>query len=50
MWFFKEIFNYLKVRKKYWLIPIFLILLLFGSIIMIGQGTPVVAPFIYTVF
>jgi hypothetical protein len=50
VWFLKEFYDYLKVRKKYWLIPIFLILMIFGSIIMVTQGTPVVAPFIYTVF
>ncbi len=50
MWFFKEFYDYLKVRKKYWLIPIFVVLLAFGSLIMISQGTPAVAPFIYTVF
>ena len=49
MWFFKEIFEYLKVRKKYWLIPIFLILALFGIIIVLSQGSAV-APFIYTIF
>ena len=50
MWFIKEFWDFLKVRKKYWLIPIFVVLLAFGSLIMISQGTPVVAPFIYTVF
>jgi len=50
MWFFKEFFDYLKVRKKYWLIPIFLCLLILGSFIMIGQGSPLLAPYIYAVF
>ena len=47
--FVKEFYNFLKVRKKYWLIPILLVLLLFGGIIVLSQGT-VVAPFIYTIF
>ena len=49
MWFFKEFYDYLKVRKKYWLIPIFAVLLLFGSLIVVSQGTAI-APFIYTLF
>jgi hypothetical protein len=47
--FFKEFWDFLKVRKKYWLIPIFIVLVLFGSLIVLSQGT-VVAPFIYTIF
>jgi|TARA_B100001964_G_C14022797_1_gene504651 hypothetical protein len=50
MWFFKEFFEYLRVRKKYWLIPIFVILLTLGAVVFLGQGTPAIAPFIYTVF
>ena len=49
MWFFKELFDYLKVRKKYWLIPIFIVLALFGALIILSQGSAV-APFIYTIF
>jgi|TARA_B110001450_G_C17655518_1_gene495060 hypothetical protein len=47
--FIKELFEFLKVRKKYWLFPIILILLFFGGIIVLSQGS-VVAPFIYTIF
>ena len=47
--FFKEFWDFLKVRKKYWLLPIFIILILFGSLIVLSQGTAV-APFIYTIF
>ena len=50
MSFLKEFLDYLKVRKKYWLIPIFIFIFLLGSLIMFGQSTPVIAPFIYTVF
>jgi len=47
--FVKEFFEFLKVRKKYWLLPIIIVLALFGSIIILSQGS-VVAPFIYTIF
>ena len=47
--FFREFFLFLKERKKYWLFPIFLILGLFGILIVLGQGSSV-APFIYAIF
>jgi hypothetical protein len=47
--FLKEFWDFIKVRKKYWLFPIFIILVLFGVLIALSQGT-VVAPFIYTIF
>jgi hypothetical protein len=47
--FFKEFWDFLKVRKKYWLLPILIVLVLFGSLIVLSQGTAV-APFIYTIF
>ena len=47
--FFKEFWDFLKVRKKYWLLPILIVLALFGSLIVLSQGTAV-APFIYTIF
>ena len=47
--FLKEFWEFLKVRKKYWLLPILLILLLFGGLIVLTQGSAV-APFIYTIF
>jgi hypothetical protein len=47
--FFKEFWDFIKVRKKYWLLPIFIVLALFGSLIVLSQGT-VVAPFIYAIF
>jgi hypothetical protein len=49
MSFFREFINYIIARKKFWLIPILIILLLFGGIIILAQGTAV-APFIYTIF
>lgn len=47
--FVKEFIFFLMKRKKYWLFPIFIFLLILGSLIFITQGTAV-APFIYTLF
>ena len=47
--FFKEFFGFLVARRKFFLLPIFLILLLFGALIVLTQGSAV-APFIYTLF
>ena len=47
MSFIKEFWEFLKVRKKYWLLPIILVLVLFGGLIVLTQGSAV-APFIYT--
>ena len=44
-----EIIRFIINRKKYWIIPIFIILALFGALIVFSQGS-VVAPFIYTIF
>ena len=44
-----EFLNFLKVRKKFWLVPIFLLLLIFGALFVVTQGTAL-APFIYTIF
>ena len=47
--FLKEFYKFLIIRKKYWLFSILIVLALFGSLIVLSQGT-VVAPFIYTIF
>ena len=47
--FFIEFCRFLKHRKKYWLFPIVIILVLFGSLVVLTQGSAV-APFIYTIF
>ena len=47
--FFKEFIRFLGVRKKYWLIPIIILIFLFGGLIILTQGSAV-APFIYTIF
>lgn len=44
-----EFWQFLRVRKKYWLMPILLVLMLFGGLIVLTQGSAV-APFIYTLF
>ena len=47
--FLKEFWEFLNERKKYWLLPIIIVLALFGVLIVLSQGTAV-APFIYTIF
>ena len=47
--FLKEFWEFIKIRKKYWLVPILLILVLLGGLIVLSQGSAV-APFIYTIF
>ena len=47
--FIKEFWEFLKVRKKYWLLPIIIVLALIGFLIVLAQGSAV-APFIYTFF
>ena len=49
MSFLKEFWEFLTIRKKYWLLPIILVLVLFGGLIILSQGSAV-APFIYTIF
>ena len=47
--FLRELWAFAKVRKKFWLLPMILLLLLLGVLIVLTQGS-VVAPFIYTIF
>ena len=47
--FFVELWAFMQERKKFWLLPIILVLLLFGGLIVLTQGSAV-APFIYTLF
>jgi hypothetical protein len=49
MAFLLEFVDFLRTRKKYWLAPIIIVLLLFGGLIVLTQGSAV-APFIYTLF
>ena len=49
MSFLKEFWEFLIIRKKYWLLPIIFVLVIFGGLIILSQGSAV-APFIYTLF
>ena len=49
MAFLMEFWDFLKVRKKFWLLPILLVLGVFGGLMVLAQGSAV-APFIYTLF
>ena len=49
MEFLRDMFNFLKERKKFWLLPMIIVLLLLGVILVLGGGTAI-APFIYTLF
>ena len=49
MEFLKEFLEFLKARKKFWLMPIIIVLALFGALIILSHGSAI-APFIYTVF
>ena len=49
MYFLTELWAFLRVRKKYWLVPILIMMVLFGGLIVLTQGSAV-APFIYTLF
>ena len=45
----KDLWDFLRVRKKFWMAPIIIVLLLLGALIVLSQGSAV-APFIYTLF
>jgi len=47
--FLKELWTFLRVRKKLWLAPIILVMLILGGLMNLAQGS-VIAPFIYTLF
>ncbi|MDG4575064.1 MAG: DUF5989 family protein [Defluviicoccus sp.] len=47
--FLKELWRFLRARKKFWLLPILVVVGLFGGLIVLTQGTAI-APFIYTLF
>ena len=47
--FLKDLWQYMRHRKKFWLAPIFVIMLILGGLIVLAQGSAV-APFIYTLF
>ena len=45
----REFWDFMKVRKKWWLLPIIVVMVLFGSLLVFAQGSAL-APFIYTIF
>jgi len=47
--FIAELWSFMRVRRKYWLIPIILMLAVFGGLVVLSKGSAV-APFIYTLF
>jgi hypothetical protein len=49
MSFLREIWVFLAARKKFWLLPVLLVMLLLGGLLILAQGSAV-APFIYTLF
>ena len=46
---FRDLWGFMRVRKKFWLAPIIIVMLLLGALIVLAQGSAV-APFIYTLF
>ena len=49
MGFLLEFWSYLRARRKFWLVPVVLVLLLFGGLMILAKGSAV-APFIYSIF
>ena len=49
MEFIRDLFGFLKARKKFWLAPLILVLLVFGGLIVLAGGSAI-GPFIYTLF
>jgi hypothetical protein len=45
----KELWTFMRVRKKYWLLPIMIMMVLLGGLVVLTQGSAI-APFIYTIF
>ncbi|WP_170971910.1 DUF5989 family protein [Rhodobacter sp. SY28-1] len=49
MYFLAELYDFMRTRKKFWLLPILVMLVLLGGLIVLTQGSAV-APFVYTLF
>jgi uncharacterized protein DUF5989 len=47
--FLREFWMFLRVRKKFWLLPVFMMMMIFGSLLALANGS-VIAPFIYAIF
>ncbi len=49
MSFLREVWAFMRARKKYWLVPIIVMMVVFGGLVVLSKGSAV-APFIYTIF
>ena len=49
MSFTSELWQFMRVRKKFWMLPIIIVMTLFGALVILSQGTAI-APFVYTLF
>lgn len=49
MAFVLELWAFMRVRKKYWLLPVIVMMAIFGGLLVLGKGS-VIAPFLYTLF
>ncbi len=49
MSFIVELWTFLRIRKKYWMLPVIVMMAVFGGLVVLSQGSAV-APFIYTIF
>ena len=49
MSFASEMWQFMRVRKKFWMLPIIIVMTLFGALVILSQGTAI-APFVYTLF
>ena len=47
--FLKELWRFMRVRKKFWLLPIMIMMVIFGGLIVLTKGSAI-APFVYTLF
>ena len=47
--FLVELWTFMRVRKKFWMLPIFVVMVVFGGLVVLTEGSAV-APFIYTIF
>lgn len=47
--FVLELWRFMRIRKKFWLLPIFVMMVIFGGLVVLTKGS-VVAPFVYTLF
>lgn len=46
----REAWHYIRTEKKYWLIPLIVVFVIFGALLVIAQTVPIISPFIYTLF